>query len=79
MTTARYHHGNLREALVAAAVDAAREKGPDGLAVRELARRVGVSHNAAYRHFADREALVEVVAEARPRRAGRRDGRPAGD
>ncbi len=61
-TAAPYHHGNLRQALVDAAVDAARERGPDGLAVRELARTVGVSHNAAYRHFADREALVEVVA-----------------
>ena len=46
-----------------AAVDAVRESGPQGLALRELARRVGVSHNAAYRHFADREALVEVVAD----------------
>ncbi|MCW2814940.1 MAG: TetR/AcrR family transcriptional regulator [Nocardioides sp.] len=59
----RYHHGNLREALAEAAVEAAREHGPDGLAVRDLARRVGVSHNAAYRHFADRDALVAVVAE----------------
>lgn len=64
MSTTRYHHGRLREALVDAAVEAARERGPDGLALRELARRVGVSHNAAYRHFADREALVaEVAAE----------------
>jgi AcrR family transcriptional regulator len=61
--TATYHHGNLREALVEAALVAVREHGPDGLAVRELARRLGVSHNAAYRHFADRDALVAVVAE----------------
>jgi AcrR family transcriptional regulator len=63
VTTATYHHGNLREALVEAALVAVREQGPDGLAVRELARRVGVSHNAAYRHFADRDALVAAVAE----------------
>ncbi|MFL6156658.1 MAG: TetR/AcrR family transcriptional regulator [Marmoricola sp.] len=63
MTTTAYHHGNLREALVDAALTAVREHGPDGLAVRDLARRVGVSHNAAYRHFADRDALVAEVAE----------------
>lgn len=58
-----YHHGNLRDALVDAAVEAVREGGPEALSLRELARRVGVSHAAAYRHFADREALVDVVAE----------------
>lgn len=63
MTTTRYHHGNLRGALVDQAVATVRERGPQGLAVRELARRVGVSHNAAYRHFADRDALVDAVAE----------------
>ena len=63
MSGAPYHHGNLREALVEAAVDAVREGGPEALALRQLARRVGVSHNAAYRHFADREALVDLVAE----------------
>lgn len=62
MPAASYHHGNLRESLVAAAIDVARERGPEGLALRDLARRVGVSHNAAYRHFADRDALVAEVA-----------------
>lgn len=57
-----YHHGNLREALVEEAVAVAREHGPDGLVLRDLARRVGVSHNAAYRHFADRDEIVSEVA-----------------
>ena len=62
MATTPYHHGNLRDALVEAAVDVVREGGPEALSLRELARRVGVSHAAAYRHFADREALVDEVA-----------------
>lgn len=57
-----YHHGNLREALVQAAVELGREKGPDGIVIREVARRTGVSHNAAYRHFADRDELLREVA-----------------
>lgn len=60
-----YHHGNLREALVEAAIDLARTGGPGAVVLREVARQVGVSHNAAYRHFADRdELLAEVGARA---------------
>jgi AcrR family transcriptional regulator len=63
VTGAAYHHGNLRAALVETALGMARESGPDAVALREVARRVGVSHNAAYRHFADREALLGAVGE----------------
>jgi len=63
MATSAYHHGNLREALATAAVETVREHGHDALTVRELARRVGVSHNAAYRHFEHREDLLAEVAD----------------
>ncbi|HEX3510704.1 MAG TPA: TetR/AcrR family transcriptional regulator [Solirubrobacteraceae bacterium] len=59
----RYHHGNLREALVEAAYGLARAGGPDAIVLREASRQVGVSHNAAYRHFPDRGSLLEAVAE----------------
>jgi AcrR family transcriptional regulator len=58
-----YHHGDLRNALVEAAVAAARVNGPEAVVVRDMARQVGVSHNAGYRHFASREDLLTAVAE----------------
>jgi len=62
---ATYHHGDLRRALLDAGTDLAREGGPDKVVLREATRRVGVSANAAYRHFADRDALLgEVVSRA---------------
>ncbi len=59
-----YHHGDLRQALLTAGVELAREGGPDAVVLREATRRVGVSPNAAYRHFADREALLSAVCDA---------------
>jgi AcrR family transcriptional regulator len=62
---------SLRELLLEAGVGLAREGGPDALVLREAARRVGVSHNAAYRHFANREDLLRAVADrARAELAG---------
>ncbi len=57
-----YHHGNLRAALVAAALDLIAEKGPAGFSFAEAARLAGVSPAAPYRHFRDREALMADVA-----------------
>lgn len=61
---ASYHHGDLRHALLEAGLELAAEAGPDAVVLREATRRVGVSPNAAYRHFADREALLAAVCDA---------------
>lgn len=57
-----YHHGNLREALVKAALALISEKGPAGFSFAEAARAAGVSPAAPYRHFRDRDALIADVA-----------------
>ena len=57
-----YHHGALHSALIEASIALAREGGPDRVVLREAARLAGVSHSAAYRHFADREALLTEVS-----------------
>jgi len=59
---ATYHHGNLRPALVRAAMELLEESGETALSLRAVARRAGVSPAAPYRHYADREALVSAVA-----------------
>jgi AcrR family transcriptional regulator len=58
-----YHHGNLRDALIDAGVDLARSGGPNAVLLRAVSRAAGVSHNAAYRHFADQEDLLAAVAQ----------------
>ncbi len=59
-----YHHANLRQTLLDAAVALIGEVGPRAFTLREVARRAGVSHNAPYRHFASKdELLAEVAAE----------------
>lgn len=58
-----YHHGNLREALIDAALRLIGEKGPGGFTVAEAARAAGVSPAAPYRHFRDRDELLADVAK----------------
>lgn len=57
-----YHHGNLREALIAAALDLISKKGPAGFTFADAARAAGVSPAAPYRHFRDRDALMADIA-----------------
>lgn len=59
----RYHHGNLRQAVLDAADALLAERGSAALSMREVARRAGVSHNAPYHHFPDRVALMKGLAE----------------
>jgi AcrR family transcriptional regulator len=61
-TRETYHHGDLRNALVQAGTQMLAETGVDGLSMRRLAERLGVSHNAPYQHFADKEAILAAIA-----------------
>jgi AcrR family transcriptional regulator len=64
MTEARktHHHGALKEALVALALEAAREGTVEEMSLREASRRLGVSPGAVYRHYPDKEALMRALA-----------------
>jgi AcrR family transcriptional regulator len=57
-----YHHGDLRQALLREAARAIRTHGPEGLTLRDVGRRLGVSRTALYRHFTDKAALLAAVA-----------------
>jgi AcrR family transcriptional regulator len=61
---ATYRHGDLRRALLDAGIALARDGGPDAVVLREATRRAGVVPNAAYRHFASRDELLQAVREA---------------
>jgi AcrR family transcriptional regulator len=60
--TNRYHHGDLREALIEAALELVATRGVDGFSMREAARVAGVSSAAPYRHFEDNDALLKAAA-----------------
>lgn len=57
-----YHHGDLRVALLRSASELLEKQGPEAIVLREVARQAGVSHNAPYRHFESREALLAALA-----------------
>lgn len=59
-----YRHGDLRRVLLEAGIELARSGGPDAVVLREATRRAGVAPNAAYRHFASRQALLQAVRAA---------------
>lgn len=62
MSEERYHHGDLRRALLEAAAAEIAEKGPGAISLRSIARRAGVSHAAPAHHFRDRAGLLSAVA-----------------
>ncbi|WP_264059343.1 TetR/AcrR family transcriptional regulator, partial [Mycolicibacterium psychrotolerans] len=61
MAATSYHHGNLRQTLLDHGVALARAGGPDAVVLRDVQRLAGVSNSAAYRHYADRRALLGAV------------------
>jgi AcrR family transcriptional regulator len=59
----KYHHGDLRGVLIAVATELLAEEGVHTLSLRKIAQKAGVSHNAPYMHFADKEAVLAAIAE----------------
>jgi len=63
MQQASYHHGDLRNSLVNIGADMLNTKGVSGISLREIARTIGVGHNAPYRHFRNKQELLEAISE----------------
>jgi AcrR family transcriptional regulator len=62
MAESNYHHGDLKNALIAAGVNILAHEGIAALSLRRVARRAGVSHSAPYAHFADKQALIAAIS-----------------
>ncbi len=64
MKSKTYHHGNLKEALISAGLDMLSKHGIEGLSLRNVAKKIGVSHTAPYNHFSDKQALLAAISTA---------------
>lgn len=60
---ANYHHGDLKKSLLSIGIEMLNEKGISGISLREISRTIGVGHNAPYRHFRNKQQLLEAIAE----------------
>ena len=64
MSKKKYHHGDLKNALIEAGIEILAKDGLGALSLREVARQAGVSHTAPYAHYADKQALIAAIATA---------------
>jgi AcrR family transcriptional regulator len=62
MSSKSYHHGDLKNALISAGVEILSQDGIEGLSLRKVAQRAGVSHNAPYSHFPDKQSLIAAIS-----------------
>lgn len=62
MLSRKYHHGDLKKALIKAGVEILSKEGVAGLSLRKVAQRAGVSHNAPYSHFPDKQSLIAAIS-----------------
>jgi AcrR family transcriptional regulator len=62
MPSRKYHHGDLKNALIKAGVEILSKEGMEGLSLRKVAQRAGVSHSAPYSHFPDKQSLIAAIS-----------------